>query len=111
MKRIDRELCGYTYGGQRVICSSWFTRLEKTMAVLVLILLIAEYLSGFALKEQDSWMMAVRTALIDGDVNINSVKTMVGHSDARTTYRSYVFDRSTDAERRSLMEAALCVGD
>ena len=81
------------------------------MAVLVLILLIAEYLSGFALKEQDSWMMAVRTALIDGDVNINSVKTMVGHSDARTTYKSYVFDRSTDAERRSLMEAALCVGD
>ena len=51
------------------------------------------------------------TALIDGDVNINSVKTMVGHSDARTTYKSYVFDRSTDAERRSLMEAALCVGD
>ena len=61
MKRIDRELCGYTYGGQRAICSSWLTRLEIRMAVLVLILMIAEILSGFALKEQDSWLMAVRT--------------------------------------------------
>lgn len=47
------------------------------------------------------------SALIDGKVNINTVRTMAGHSDERTTYANYCFDRSTDTERNLKIENAL----
>ena len=47
------------------------------------------------------------SALIDSNVNINTVRKAVGHADERTTYRSYVFDRSTPAEQRNQFNEAL----
>ena len=47
------------------------------------------------------------SALIDGGININSVMKMTGHADAQTTYKSYVFDRSSDADKKAKMENAL----
>jgi len=47
------------------------------------------------------------TALIDGGVNINAIREMVGHADERTTLNCYFFDRSTKKEKISLIEKAL----
>ena len=49
------------------------------------------------------------SALLDGGININSVRKMTGHADAQTTYKSYVFDRSSDADKKAKMENALYV--
>ena len=47
------------------------------------------------------------SSLIDANVNINTVRKAVGHADERTTYRNYVFDRSTPAEKMQKFEDAL----
>ena len=47
------------------------------------------------------------SALIDGGVNINTIREMAGHADARTTYNSYCYDRSSKSERAELIEKAL----
>jgi integrase len=47
------------------------------------------------------------SALIDGGVNINEIRELVGHADERTTYNSYCFDRTPKKERAQLIEAAL----
>lgn len=47
------------------------------------------------------------SALIDGNVNINTIRECVGHADERTTYNNYCFDRHTKSEREQLIEMAL----
>lgn len=47
------------------------------------------------------------SSLLDGGVNINTVRKQVGHADERTTYKSYCFDPHTDKEREKLIENAL----
>lgn len=47
------------------------------------------------------------SALIDGKVNINTVRDMVGHADERTTLGNYCFDRNTEEEKIHLIENAL----
>ncbi len=47
------------------------------------------------------------SALIDGNVNINTIRECVGHADERTTYNNYCFDRNTKTERENLIEKAL----
>lgn len=47
------------------------------------------------------------SALIDGGVNINTIRDMVGHMDERTTYNSYCYDRKPKLERAALIEKAL----
>lgn len=47
------------------------------------------------------------SALIDGNVNINTIRECVGHADERTTYNNYCFDRNTKSERERLIEKAL----
>lgn len=47
------------------------------------------------------------SALIDGNVNINTIRECVGHADERTTYNNYCFDRHTKSEREQLIELAL----
>lgn len=47
------------------------------------------------------------SALIDGNVNINTIRECVGHADERTTYNNYCFDRNTKSERERLIENAL----
>lgn len=49
------------------------------------------------------------SALIDGQVNLNTIREMVGHADERTTLNSYCFDRSTDIEKVNLITNALCI--
>ncbi len=47
------------------------------------------------------------SALIDGGVNINTIRDLVGHMDERTTYKSYCYDRRPKPERVALIEKAL----
>ncbi len=47
------------------------------------------------------------SALIDGGVNINTIRELMGHRDERTTYNSYCYDYSTNDERAKLIENAL----
>lgn len=47
------------------------------------------------------------SALIDGGVNINAIRELVGHADERTTYNSYCYDRKTKSERVTMIENAL----
>lgn len=49
------------------------------------------------------------SALIDENVNIDSVRAMVGHADERTTYNAYCFDRKTASERTRQIEKALSI--
>lgn len=47
------------------------------------------------------------SSLIDGQININTIREMVGHADERTTYNSYCFGRHTEQEKRMQIEQAL----
>lgn len=47
------------------------------------------------------------STLIDGGVNINTIREAVGHTDERTTYANYCFDRKTVEEKNILIENAL----
>ncbi len=49
------------------------------------------------------------SALIDGNVNINTIREMVGHNDERTTLNCYCYDRNTDAERKEQVRKALAL--
>ena len=49
------------------------------------------------------------SALIDGKVNLNTIREMVGHADERTTLNSYCFDRSSDSEKENLIKNALYI--
>lgn len=62
---------------------------------------------GTAHKSSHKARKTYISKLIDGRVNINTVRAMAGHSDERTTYNSYVFDRCTEAERYQMIENAL----
>jgi hypothetical protein len=45
--------------------------------------------------------------LIDGKININTVREMVGHADKRTTLKNYTFDVKTKSEKNKMIENAL----
>lgn len=47
------------------------------------------------------------SALIDGQVSINTVREMVGHSDERTTLSNYTFDIRTREEKQDRIQKAL----
>ena len=47
------------------------------------------------------------SALQDGGVNIDTIREMVGHQDARTTLNNYVYDRTKPDERKQLIQNAL----
>lgn len=47
------------------------------------------------------------SALLDANINVNSVREMVGHADEKTTYNSYCYDRKTKTERIQMIENAL----
>lgn len=58
-------------------------------------------------KSSHKSRMTYISALIDGGVNINTIRDMVGHADERTTYSSYCYDRKSKSERIDLIEKAL----
>ena len=47
------------------------------------------------------------SALIDGGVNINTIREIVAHSSEKTTYNSYVYDRKPKSKHVKLIEKAL----
>lgn len=47
------------------------------------------------------------STLIDGKININTVREMVGHADKRTTLKNYTFDVKTKSEKNKMIENAL----
>lgn len=49
------------------------------------------------------------SALIDGGVNIDTIRRLVGHTDERTTYKSYCYDRKEDKEIKEQLNDALHV--
>ena len=50
------------------------------------------------------------SSMIDSNMNINTVRKIAGHTDERTTYSHYVYDRSTPEEQRSQLEKATKYG-
>lgn len=48
------------------------------------------------------------STLIDSGLNIDEIRRMVGHSDERTTYANYCFNRLTNKETEKVIEKALC---
>ena len=62
---------------------------------------------GTAFKSSHKARKTYISALIDGGVNINTIRDMVGHMDERTTYNSYCYDRRPRPERIALIEKAL----
>ena len=47
------------------------------------------------------------SSLIDANININTVRKVVGYSDERTTLKNYVYARNTSAEKKRKFEDAL----
>lgn len=64
-----------------------------------------------ALDMQIKTMHKVRktyiSTLIDSGLNIDTVRRMAGHSDERTTYGNYCFERLTDTQAEMAIEEAL----
>lgn len=45
--------------------------------------------------------------MIDNDVNINTIRALVGHEDERTTYHNYCFNRKLEDQIQAELEKAL----
>lgn len=54
-------------------------------------------------KIRKTWI----STLIDSDLNISKIREMAGHTDERTTYRNYCFNRKTVSETENIIERAL----
>lgn len=63
--------------------------------------------TGIIRKSSQKSRKTYISALIDGSVNINTIREMVGHADERTTFGNYCFDRCTDSQKAKLIENAL----
>lgn len=63
--------------------------------------------AGISQKSSHKARKTYISSLIDGDVNINTVRELVGHADERTTLRNYTFDRRTESEKHQMIEKAL----
>lgn len=54
-------------------------------------------------KIRKTWI----STLIDSELNISKIREMAGHTDERTTYRNYCFNRKTVSETEKEIERAL----
>ena len=61
---------------------------------------------GIARKTSHKSRKTVISTLLDGGMSPQSVASMVGHADERTTLGNYYFDRSTEEDRIRIMEKA-----
>lgn len=62
---------------------------------------------GFFKKSSHKARKTVISSLIDAGLNINTIREIAGHTDERTTYNSYCYDRSSDETRKRLMNETL----
>lgn len=63
--------------------------------------------AGIPRKSTHKIRKTVISSLIDGGVNINTIRKMVGHKKESTTYGSYCYDRRPKEEREELFENVL----
>lgn len=62
---------------------------------------------GIPLKTSHKIRKTYISTLIDSGLNIDQIRRMAGHSDERTTYGNYCFNRLTDVQTENLIELAL----
>lgn len=63
--------------------------------------------AGIVNKSSHKTRKTYISCLIDGQININTIRKMVGHADERTTLNCYCYDRSTEDEKAQKIKAAL----
>lgn len=63
--------------------------------------------TGIAMKSMHKVRKTYISSLIDSGLNIDEIRRQVGHSDERTTYSNYCFNRLTTSETQNIMENAL----
>ena len=72
---------------------------------------IRKYCKNIGLEYVKSSHDARRTyisTLIDKNININEIRKLVGHTDERTTYKNYCYNRLSDEQTEKALESALC---
>lgn len=62
---------------------------------------------GISQKRMHSIRKTYISTLIDGGVNINEIRKQVGHSDERTTYKNYCYNRLSDVQTETLLDKVL----
>jgi integrase len=62
---------------------------------------------GIPNKSSHKARKTVTSVLIDANMNLNTVRKIMGHADERTTLNNYCFDRASANERRKKFEEAL----
>jgi integrase len=82
--------------GQRIHSKSFDTRLRKYCRHL-----------DISEKSMHKIRKTYISALLDHNININVIRSQVGHEDERTTYRSYCFNRKSDRQTQAEFEKAL----
>ena len=61
---------------------------------------------GIEVKSSHKARKTFVSTLIDADINVNTVRQLVGHVDERATLNNYCYDRSSDDEKYSQIENA-----
>lgn len=62
---------------------------------------------GIISKSSHKSRKSFASALVDGNININTIRELLGHMDERTTLNNYCYDRNTDTERKEKIQKAL----
>ena len=62
---------------------------------------------GITAKSSHKARKTFVSALLDADVNLNTVRQIVGHTDERTTLNNYCYDRKSDEDKFEQLERAL----
>ena len=62
---------------------------------------------GIAYRSPHKIRKTYISKLIDDNVNINTIRELVGHESERTTYRSYCYSRKTETQTQEQLEQTL----
>lgn len=62
---------------------------------------------GISRKSMHKIRKTYISTLIDGNININKIRQLVGHADERTTYNSYCFNRYSESQTNGMLEDIL----
>lgn len=66
------------------------------------------YISDMKIKTSHKIRKTYISTLIDSGLNIDEIRRTAGHSDERTTYGNYCFNRLTNKQTEEVIENALC---
>ncbi len=62
---------------------------------------------GISRKSMHKIRKTYISTLIDGNININKIRQLVGHADERTTYGSYCYNRYSESQTDAMLENIL----